>query len=276
MLDSLLGLESLGHNRFQNKCHQENFRQALFGGQVIAQALAAAHATVQDRAPHSLHAYFLRPGTTRAPVIYEVIEVRTGKTVSNREVIATQNGAQILRMLCSFHTSESGYQHQLVHPAQGTLKPEILQAREDLQTLPNEQTISECIGQVPLDYIAYDDLLFSARRNSHASTKFWIKSKSPLAVPASNYAALAFASDIGLLASALLPHDTFLFSGDVFPASMDHAMWFHQAPQIDHWHQYETESLWASGARALCSGRIFDQSGTLVATVMQEGLIRPL
>lgn len=273
MLDAILKLKPIGGNRFITANHQESFQQSLFGGQAVAQALMAANHTVEGRPPHSLHAYFLRPGTTLSPVEYAVREVRTGTTIATREVIASQNGKDIFTMLCSFHAQESGVEHQRVHVGTDSQATAPTTAPPSQSLLENRQ-VSEFLGKNPIDYWAYDNLLFSEEATSADGTRFWFRSKSPLDQPIEHYAALAFASDIGLLATSLLSHETSLFSGKVKAASIDHAVWFHQQPKFEQWHQYITTSPWAGNARALCQGHIHDAQGGLVASVCQEGLIR--
>lgn len=273
MLDNILEVTEIAPLTYVNNAHQENFRHALFGGQVVAQALNAACKTVENLQPHSLHAYFLRPGSTLEPVTYTVEITRDGKSVSNRYVKAQQNGKDIYTMMCSFHQQEKGFEHQFVRP-QNCISPQELLKKLDPSMPPMTQDVAECIGAAPIDYVAYDRTLFERDVQNHANARFWFKSKTPLKNITNQYAAIAFASDIGLLATSLLAHNTSLFCGDVIPASMDHAVWFHSTPRFEQWHQFVTESPWANHARALCLGHIFNQDGELVATVSQEGMIR--
>ncbi len=274
MLTALLELKQTGNLTFENLVSQKNFRHSLFGGQVIAQALVAASKTVNNRQPHSLHAYFLKPGTSQTPVTYKVSIVRDGQSVSNRSVEAKQNGKAIFSMMCSFHNATPGFAHQMVTPLNTGAAP-------TASTTPTDQALSlnnnpnECTDFTPIDYMAYNDILFNNTAQNHANAQFWLKSKTPLSTPIEHYAGLTFASDIGLLATALLPHKATLFSGDVIPASMDHAIWFHQPPQFDHWSLYETQSPWAGGGRGYCQGHFYNANGNLIASVAQEGMIRP-
>lgn len=275
MLETLLQLDPVGSDAFETNNHQQNFQEALFGGQALAQSLMAAINTVDNLQPHSLHAYFLRPGTTAHPITYRVERVRDGRTVSNRRVRAEQCGKIIYEMMCSFHKHEDGYEHQIT--AANSILPEALLPPSKLGYSPASMGTGEFSGEYPLDYIAYDNALFTRQANPEPDFKsrFWMKTKETLAEPMAQFGALAFTTDVGLLAAALVPHPASLFSRDVIAASMDHSIWFHRLPKLHEWHQFITDSPWAGNARGLCGGHVYDQEGVLVASVAQEGLIRP-
>lgn len=271
MLAAILELEPCGSQRFIARHHQQNFRRSLFGGQVLAQALMAAGLTVDEQRPvHSLHAYFLRAGDTSTAVELEVETLRDGRHVSTRLVKVHQNQKQILTLMASFHTPEAGFQHQ------PSLAPEIAARHPDAgPTAPRpDWPTAEYLGDAPLDYLPSSDNLIDPVKHPDAKAHCWMRSRGDLGNPLRHYCALAFASDIALLASALLPHETTLFSPSIFPASMDHSIWFHRPVDFSQWHHYLTHSPWAGHGRGLCSGAFYDLSGNLVASVSQEGLIR--
>lgn len=276
MLARLLDLHQLDQSRFLTRNHQKNFRNTLFGGQVLAQALMAAGRTVDGRPPNSMHAYFLRAGVADSHVEYQVTCLRDGKSVSTRAVNAIQNNELIFSMSASFHGDEPGYKHQLRRP-QASIAPNVLlQQAANANDLHLAREASEALGSTPIEIVPYDHSIFNKQSSDKAEVRFWARSAGTLGDEAlRHYCALAFASDIGLLATSLLPHNASLFAGDVFPASMDHSIWFHAQPNFERWHQYITTSPWAGSARALCLGALYDESDNLVASVSQEGLIRP-
>lgn len=277
MLAQLLDLQQLDGTRFLAQYHQESFRNSLFGGQVLAQALMAAGLTTEERPPNSMHAYFLRAGVADTPIEYQVTKLRDGKSVSTRTVNALQKDELIFSMSASFHQQERGFHHQSVHP-QDSIPPEVL-LNEVLDTsdLHLLSRASEALGSTPIEVVPYNHDIFSKQPTTAREVRLWVRSAGALHGPAlSHYCALAFASDIALLATSLLPHNASLFDGEVFPASMDHSLWFHGQPNFEHWHQYVINSPWANHARALCHGSIYDLNDRLLASVSQEGLIRPL
>lgn len=280
MLDKIFTLETIGDQHFAAHHHQLNFRNALFGGQVLAQSLIAAGLTVKDRSPHSMHAYFLKPGHTQSPIFFEVGEALEGRSVSNRSVVAKQDEKIIFQCNVSFHLDEPGFEHE-VTPPMPTPNPERLRQKLSPKELEQIQKIGECIGNPDIEVVPTDASQLSLEKQAKAanhSASFWFRAKYPLPTssPLLHYAAMLFTSDIGLLASSLLPHGISLFDGRVFPASMDHAIWFHRPANFESWNLYETASPWTGNARGLCHGVIYNQDMQRVATVMQEGMIRPL
>jgi len=227
----------------------------IFGGQVIAQALAAAYGTVEGRLCHSLHAYFIRAGDPSIPVIYQVDRARDGGSFTTRRVIAVQHGKQILNMSASFHVDEGGWDHQHI--------PE--KYRKDfLRKRPIE--IREVAPQdwfEPTKASDENHLWFRVPGASGADAKM-------------QHCLLAYASDMNLLGSSLRPHGRSFFKGQVMTASLDHAMWFHKPVNFDDWHLYSMDSPFTGGARGFNRGTIYTQSGELVASVAQEGLVRPI
>lgn len=275
MLSKLLKLEKIGASTYTASYSQDNFRKSLFGGQVLAQALMAAGQTT-SRPVHSLHAYFLRAGKMHSPVIYEVATMRDGRSVSTRQVQALQEDKVIFQMQCSFHVEESGFEHQAEVP---TELPDPDQLRAELSQNQQEkiERSGELLGTSPIEYVPVNlDLMDSLKDGMHQAD-LWMRAHEPLPEdPLTQSCVLAYASDMGPLATMLLPAKSNLFAGDYLPASMDHAIWFHQAPKFDAWHLYRNVCPWTGKARGLGFGAYYDRQGKLVATTAQEGLIRPL
>lgn len=277
---ALLDLERIDANIFRGASPPDRV-QRVFGGQVLAQALVAAMRTVsQERGCHSCHAYFLRPGDPKTPIDYAVDRSRDGTSFSARRVVATQHGAQIFILAASFQTSERGFEHQ----GQMPLVPDPDSLEDDQQAVLRDSSLSPAmqewvsrerpfetrsvLGRGPFDR--------AGRRPPRAAIDhIWLRSRESLpADPNLHRALLAFASDMSLLDTALLPHGESLFSR-VQVASLDHAMWFHRPFRVDDWLLYAQDSPSASGARGFNRGAIYTKDGTLVASVAQEGLIRP-
>jgi acyl-CoA thioesterase-2 len=274
MLEQLLDLESIDSHRFTTRNHQESFRKTIFGGQVLAQALMAAGRTVRNRPAHSLHAYFLRAGRVDSPVEYWVENMRDGKSVSARFVRAIQEGELIFTMQASFHNPESGFEHQAYTPSH-VLPPETVREQfpDDNDNLARE---FKHLGVAPIDFVPYNRSIFETQASESHNAQFWVRCRENLPTdPLTHYCALAFASDLGLLATSLMPHPTSLFNGEIYPASMDHSIWFHRPPTFNDWHHYLTDTPWAGGGRGLCRGALYDQQQRIVASVCQEGMIRP-
>ena len=278
-LEDVLQLENLDTNLFRSRHHRENFRNILFGGQVISQALAAVQNTVDSILPHSFHAYFLRPGRSDTPVIYDVEKVRDGRSFCSRRLVARQHGHAIFHMTASFHAKETGYEHQLNTP-EGIPSPEEILARNNAHVADPHISSKNTHGEshdIPFQLLPVNGNPFSSKDIHEPHTSFWIKATEKLPNnPALHFNALTFASDLGLLATALLPHNTTLFDASISAASIDHAMWFHHHDfRADEWMLYQTNSPWTGQARGFTQGRIFTREGRLIASTAQEGLIRP-
>lgn len=238
----------------------------LFGGLVLAQALAAAGAGV-ERAPHSLHAYFLRAGSTEEPVRYRVDVLRSGRAFTTHRVTAEQAGRPILTMSASFHDPEAGLTHQIPTPD-----------APDPSTLPS---VHDRYDSEPVIYREWPwiDLRRVPRTEGADPTRsrVWCRILEPLADdPLVRACALAAMSDLSFLAVVLGTHDVELRHEGYLMASLDHAMWFHRSLPTHDWLLYDQRSPVASQGLGLATGHIFASGGELVATVAQEGLIRPL
>ncbi|MWB77892.1 acyl-CoA thioesterase II [Pseudooceanicola sp. 216_PA32_1] len=276
-LTPILDVERVEDNFFLGIATPEG-RGRSFGGQVIAQALAAAVRTVDaDRPPHSLHAYFMRPGDATKPVLYRIERDRDGGSFATRRVVAIQHGQPILNMAASFHVEEAGLHHQSDMP--DVPGPDGLR---------NEQELAEAFeDKVPR---AYRNFLKMKRpievrpceeRPPYFDTgpmerqAVWIRTRT--AMPDDTLlhrVALAYASDLGLLGASLTRHGISFATRDMMIASLDHAIWLHGDFRMDEWLLYDMDSTWTGGARGFCRGRIFTREGRLVANVAQEGLIR--
>jgi acyl-CoA thioesterase II len=276
---SLLELEALEVNLFRGVSPDED-RQRVFGGQVAAQALIAAGRTVDDGRPvHSLHAYFLRPGDPQVPIVYEVDRIRDGKSFTTRRVVAIQHGRAIFNMQASFQIVESGPDHQRPMPdvPMPDELPTFQQRIEPYLDRLGKDFADWLVRERPIDSRPVDDPHFLDPRPREPQQDVWIRANGKLADPPLIHACVvAYASDLTLLDTAMLPH-AISYTGDHYQiASLDHAMWFHRPFRADDWLLYHQNSPSASGARGLAEGSIFCRDGTLAVTVIQEGLIRRL
>jgi acyl-CoA thioesterase-2 len=276
---AILDLEPLEVNLFRGRSPQSGW-QRVFGGQVIGQALVAACRTVEDvthRPPHSLHAYFLLPGDPKVPIIYEVDRIRDGKSFTTRRVIAIQHGHPIFTMAVSFHRAEEGMQHQAKMPdvprpedlpTESEIKQRILPMMPDPVRRYFER--ERPIELRPVEYARYLGTKYEDGRFN-----VWIRATGRLPdEPAIHQCVLAYASDMTLLDSALIPHGRTVFEKDIMGASLDHALWLHRPFRADDWLLYAQDSPNMYGARGFSRGLIFARDGTLVASVAQEGLVR--
>lgn len=252
-------------------------RGRVFGGQVIGQALRAAMRTVDDaRLAHSLHAYFIRAGNSEKPIVYLVSRDRDGRSFNTRRVVAMQDGEVILNMSCSFHVEEGGFSHQssmpdVPAPEDLPTEAELIEANRD--ALPDE--LLRLAAKRPLELRFCDPRAPFDRSDRSPSSNFWFRTRGGMPENESlNRAALAFASDMGLLGASMMPHGKSFTDHDMQVASLDHAMWFHAPVRADDWLLYVTDSPWAAGGRGFTRGQIFDRSGVMVAETAQEGLIR--
>jgi acyl-CoA thioesterase-2 len=278
-LEQILDLEEIDTRVFRGRSRKTDVAR-IFGGEVAGQALVAAGRTVpQDRRVHSLHAYFLRPGDPGAPILYQVDTIRDGRSFTTRRVVGTQRGEAVFHLSASFHIAEKGVSHQvpqLVAPA-----PEELPSAEESLANADERTLAwfaRIRDRLPLDWRFPEELprLASVRGELRPPRqRVWVRSAQPLSDdPLVHVCGATYASDMFLLSSALPPHGVVIDDPGSQVASLDHAVWFHAPFRADDWLLYEQEGTWAGGARALCRGSLFDRHGTLVASVVQEGLIR--
>ena len=273
----LLDLEQIEVNIFRGRSPDESV-QRVFGGQVAGQALVAAGRTVpDDRAVHSLHAYFIRPGDPAVPIIYSVDRVRDGRSFSTRRVTAVQHGRVIFALSASFHHPEPGIEHAVPMPA----------APSPDQLRPNAERLAEAIGgqlpahmrDTPIDMRSVGPMSIEVARDPSlrpgADNLIWLRVNGELPDnPLLHVCLMTYISDITLLDTVLLEHGLNWYDGHTSGASLDHAMWFHRPFRADHWLLYAQESPVAAGARGLARGDVFTAEGNLVVSVVQEGLIR--
>jgi acyl-CoA thioesterase-2 len=272
-LVDLLDLERLEDNLFRGVSPAVK-QQRVFGGQVAGQALVAAARTVEPEHGHvhSLHAYFLRPGDPSIPIIYEVDRIRDGRSFTTRRVVAVQHGKAIFNLAASFQKREDGLEHQLPMPDV-----------PDAETLPTFQerwaARAEELGEWytrprPIDIrvnLSVDD----RRRELPPRQSVWLRAVGRLPDdPIVHDCVLTYASDMTLLDTTLLAHGGRFDESKLMMASLDHAMWFHRPFRADEWLLYSQDSPSASGSRGLARGLVYRATGELVASVMQEGLIR--
>lgn len=274
----LLDLERLEVDLFRGQSPDEETSQRVFGGQVIAQALVAAYRTVEERLCHSLHAYFIRPGDPNIPIIYEVDRSRDGGSFTTRRVIAIQHGKQIFNMACSFHIEEDGWHHQ--HEMPETEGPEDLPRMEELREkvahkVP-EPYRKEFMRARAIEMREIDPMdLFEPTPKPDISHLWFRVAREIDEQPWLHHCLLAYASDMRLLGTAQRPHGVSWMTGEVMGASLDHSMWFHAPVKFDDWLLYTMDAPYAGGARSFNRGKVFRQDGKLVASVAQEGLMRP-
>lgn len=274
-LVALLDLERIEEDIFRGVSPPES-PVRVFGGQVAGQALVAAGRTVPaERRVHSLHSYFIRAGDPRVPIVYDVDRIRDGRSFTTRRVVAIQHGKAIFSLAASFHVDEQGLEHADEMPA--VPAPEQL---DDLATwLGRAGGGPTAFARMPRPF----DMRFvtppvwarsSADARPGERSRLWMRIDGSLPDDELvHVCVLAYASDLTLLGSVAARHDRALDLG-VMAASLDHAIWFHRPFRADQWVLYDCASPSASGGRGLAAGRFFTRAGSLVATVVQEGLVR--
>jgi acyl-CoA thioesterase-2 len=245
--------------------------------QMPSAAVAAACRTVEGRAPHSLHGYFVLPGDPKIPIIYEVERIRDGRSFTTRSVKAIQHGRVIFMLLASFQVAETGLSHRIAmpdvpHPDQ----------------LPNEQDIRDRVlprmpdpvrqyfeRERPIEIRPVEFERYMSHKPMEPRFNVWIRATAPLPDdPAIHQCVLAYASDMTLLDTTLVPHGRTVFEKTIQAASLDHALWLHEPFRADEWLLYSQDTPFTGGHRGFARGSIFTQDGRLVASVAQEGLIR--
>ncbi len=251
--------------------------QRIYGGQVAAQALVAAGRTVDpSRTVHSLHGYFVRAGDPAEPIMYTVENIRDGRSFSVRRSVAVQHGKTIFFMSASFQRAEDGLDHQTEAPPDVPPPDEVPTMGERLSKYPERAGVWGLIPQ-PMDvrYIGEPGWTRPGERPAEARQRVWIRIDGKLPDdPLVHACALTFASDMTLLDSVLATHGEVWGKGGYVGASLDHALWFHRPFRADEWLLYDCTSPSASGARGLANGRLFTQDGRLIASAVQEGLLR--
>jgi acyl-CoA thioesterase-2 len=270
-LIALLDLEAIEVNIFRGRSPDEE-RQRVFGGQVAGQALVAAARTVERGMVHSLHAYFLRPGDPKIPILYDVDRIRDGRSFTTRRVVAIQHGLAIFNLQASFHLDEEGLEHQFPLPS-GLPEPTSLPTYEE-RMAPIFEKMGLPIRKPPIDTRLIDG---AGKPDDPArpGQRLWLRADGELPDDPMLHACIAtYASDLNLLDTTLVPHRLTWSDKGVQMASLDHAMWFHRPFRADEWLLYDQTTPSTSGARGLAIGHLYKATGEMVVTVVQEGLLR--
>lgn len=274
---TLLNLEKIEEGLFRGQSEDLGLRQ-VFGGQVVGQALYAAKETVpEERLVHSFHSYFLRPGDSQKPIIYDVEVLRDGNSFSARRVAAIQNGKPIFYMTASFQAPEPGFEHQKAMPA--ATGPEGLQSETEIA-----QSLAHFLPPILKEKFLSDRPLeirpveFHNPLKGHVAAptrQVWIRANGtvPADIRVHQYL-LGYASDLNFLPVALQPHGIGFLEKGIQIATIDHSMWFHRPFNLNEWLLYSVESTSASSARGFVRGEFYTQDGTLVASTVQEGVMR--
>ncbi|SPM37301.1 Acyl-CoA thioesterase, partial [Mycobacterium rhizamassiliense] len=269
-IEEILDLEQLEINIYRGSIFspESGFLQRTFGGHVAGQSLVSAVRTVDPQYQvHSLHGYFVRPGDAKERTVFIVERARDGGSFATRRVNAIQHGEIIFSMGASFHADQEGIHHQDVMPA--APPPDGLPGLDSIKVFDDAgfkqfEEWDVCI--VPRE-------LLTLSPDKAAQQQVWFRHRDPLPDdPVLHICALAYMSDLTLLGSAQVTHLDVREHLQV--ASLDHAMWFMRPFRADEWLLYDQSSPSASGGRSLCQGKIFTQTGEMVAAVMQEGLTR--
>ncbi|MET0294013.1 MAG: acyl-CoA thioesterase II [Phenylobacterium sp.] len=269
-------LERIEVNLFRGFTHDPQ-RDRIFGGQVISQALLAAHQTVEGRVCHSLHCYFIRPGDPSIPILFEVDRARDGGSFTTRRVVAIQHGQQIFNLAASYQADEQGLEHQAPMPeaeAPESMPDEHETIRKMMEAASTPLPV-HAIGPHPVEIRSRDSISWRGTMGREPKYAMWFRAREPIGdQPHMHQVVMAYASDMSLLGTALRPHAIGFPAPNLQMASLDHAMWFHRPSNFNDWHLYVHDSPSASGGRGFVRGSIYTQDGTLVASVAQEGLIR--
>lgn len=280
VLNDLLGqlrLEKLEENLFRGQS-QDLGLGIVFGGQVMGQAISAAKETVKpSHRVHSFHSYFLRAGNTEQPIVYDVERIRDGRTLSTRSIKAIQNGKAIFYMAASFKAVEKGFEHQDTMPE--VPAPEDLISEQEMALLHTDMIPvfirDKLVGDKPIEMrpVSFVDPIEPVKEAPKRYVWFRANGRMPDDLRIHRYL-LAYASDFNFLPTALQPHGVSFLRPDMQVVTVDHSMWFHHDFRLDEWLLYSVDSSVASDGRRLVKGQFFTREGKLVASTIQEGLIR--
>lgn len=247
----------------------------VYGGQVLAQALLAAGRTMtEDRLPHSVHGYFLRPGDLEEPITFAVERLRDGRSFSARRTHAIQSGKPILSMITSFQTEQRGLDH--AEPIPQVPDPEELASSVEFFNSLDHPVAKFFYRNGAFDLRHVDGALFTSPGEVRTDRQYlWMRARGQLpAGQLEQRAILAYACDQVMLEPVMRRHGLYWMTRDASVASLDHAMWWHRNVDAGEWLLYAQSSPSASGGRGLGETKVFARSGELVATIAQEGMIR--
>lgn len=279
VVDKLLGfldLERLDRDLFRGE-NPPSSRPRVFGGHVLAQGLVAAQRTVEERAAHSLHGYFLRPGNPQAPTIFEVDRIRDGRSFTTRRVVARQEGEAILTMAVSFQVESEGLEYQM-DPPPGPMEPEGIAYQEEIRTGVERLGFAPPEGDMlfhpPVEVRTVGGMRFFEEGHGSPTFRSWVRARGGMPDdPALHQAVLAYASDLTLGGTVIKAHKISVTQG-FLSASIDHAMWFHRPVNVGEWLLFTQECVVTHGTRGFARGTFFSRDGNVVASCTQEGLLR--
>lgn len=275
---NLLKLEKIEETLFRGISEDLGLGSAVYGGQILGQALSAASQTVTSgRSAHSCHSYFMRSGDLNIPIIYKVESLHEGKTLTLKKVTAYQNEKPIFFMNVSFHIQEDGFEHQSA--MKNVAPPEKIPSVLDLfravkDTIP-ESIREQLTCDKPIDYKIIDPMNIFELKEMPPEVNIWFKAVDTLPYDLAMYQCmLAYASDFGVMSASLNPHARSMLEPTIQATSIDHALWFHRDFRMDEWLLHCIESTNAHNGRVLNRGNMYTQDGVLVASFVQEGLVR--
>lgn len=275
----ILSLQRFDGDVFRGAAHTRARR--IYGGQTLGQALVAAGRTVErDHQPHSLHAHFIHPGRSDLPIDYLVERVRDGGSFTTRQVRAVQDDRTIALATASFQRDEHGLAHQDMTAAPGPAPEDLPRFEDSLSTsdLGDAEWLRRLLVNVGVEFRFPDEYPRVANRRGERlppRQRAWIRTPETLGdEPLVQAAGFAYCSDLFLLSAALPPHARHIDTPGLKLASLDHTVWLHAPFRADEWHLYEQHGYWMGGGRGISKGRLYDRGGTLVASTMQEGLLR--
>ena len=283
-LRDTLHVEQIDKYLFRGKSLSFGLKR-VFGGQVLAQCLNAAYRSVdENKVPHSLHGYFLRPGDHHKPIIYEVDPIRNGRSFSTRRVVARQNGEAIFNSTVSFHKIEDGPSHQFDMPADIPPPEDVVSDAVKVGQLA-EDLNDEAKRRLGSSYLIFSEDIVDLRspflgdllepQKQEPVHGFWFKVKPDVGDdPVMHMTLLSFISDKALMSTGIRPHGEGFFSGTMMGASLDHAMWFHGNINVNEWTYYYLDSPRSGRARTFNRGSFYSEEGRLIASTAQEGLFR--
>lgn len=271
-------LQRLGPNHFSGSALKNGWRR-IYGGQVLAQALIAAERTVEGRAAHSVHGYFILGGDPKERIDFEVDRIRDGRSFATRRVVARQRGIAIFVMSASFHSPENGFEYAMAAPD-----------APPVASLPTPVQIAATLGKAgdgirafaehaaPIELIPTDLARYAPQAHGvmrEPRQKLWIRIGGRLPDdPAIHRAALLYLSDMTLLETALATQGLSFSGQEIMGASLDHSFWLHRPCRADEWLLYATDNPSSSAGRALTRGMLYDSHGVLAASAAQEGVLR--